>query len=424
MYVFPERQSDEVFEPDRLTDGKRLVSDALTTLPVPVKTVDSPDEAPDRDLFRHEIPPLARFRMFPKKPFSVSDFTSGGAWCELQYYYTLTRLPGGRKTRTAEMKAGSKVHKKLEDEVHTTVKIDIVSKEDIFGLKLWNVIQGLRTLRDTGLTREMEVWGMVDGHLVTGIIDSLSYTCPNAEFEEEILSSQESRRGDGKAKHSKKKPRTIYLADVKTRGSRKPPKSAAMLRPTKVQLFLYHRFLSAMIAGKLDFFRVLRRLDIDADDPFSDEFIAQVGSLHDEVFYDADADAADGSSADGDSSPDLIKYRCIRELLDLLREELRLTFSDGTASLGQLVSVDYRHREDGSIIGTNTFPVDDDALSQHLASDLEWWKGERMPRGVDIEEAFKCGFCEFAAGCEWRIRMEEERLQRAREKVAAAGGYH
>ena len=64
---------------------------------------------------------------------------------------------------------------------------------DIFGLKLWDVIQGLRTLRDTGLTREMEVWGVVDGHLVSGIIDSLSYSCPNAEFEEEILSSQGSR---------------------------------------------------------------------------------------------------------------------------------------------------------------------------------------------------------------------------------------
>lgn len=358
--------------------------------------------------------------MFPKKPFSVTDLTSGGAWCELQYYYTLTRLPLGKKTRTAVMKAGSKVHKKLENEVHTTVKVDVVSKEDIFGLKLWNVIQGLRTLRDTGLTREMEVWGMVDGHLVTGVIDSLSYTCPNTKFEE-LLSSQKSHEG-GKAEPAKKA-RTIYLSDVKTRGVKKPPTDAVMLRPTKVQLFLYHRFLSEMIAGKLDFFRVFRRLDIDADEPFSDEFIAQVGSLHDDVFYDAGADASQASS-DQDSTPDLIKYKCLRELLELLKEELRLTFSDGTASLGQLVSVDYRYREDGSIIGTNTFPVDDEALTLHLESDMEWWKGERKPRGVDIEEAFKCRMCEFAGECEWREQMEAEMLRKAREKIAAAGGIH
>lgn len=396
------------------------MTEALSKLPDPPKPVDTPDEEPAPDLSRPEPSALARFRAFPKKPFSVSDFTSGGAWCELQYYYTLTRLPFGRKTRTAAMKAGSKVHKKLEDEVHTTVKVDIVSKEDIFGLKLWNVVQGLRTLRDTGLTREMEVWGFVDGHLTTGIIDSLSYSCPHEEFEEEILASQESQDGA-----KPRPPKTIYLADVKTRGSKRPPTSPAMLRPTRIQLFLYHRFLSEMIAGKLNFFRVLRRLDIDADEPFSDEFIAQVGALHDEIFYDADADAdASQDLSDGDPSPDLIKYKCIRELLQLLQEELRITFSDGTAELGQLVSVDYRYREDGSIIGTNTFPVDDEALGLHLESDMEWWKGEREPRGVDIEEAFKCGYCEFASVCEWRGQMEDERLRHAREKIAAAGRGH
>lgn len=381
---------------------------------MPPQPTDAPEPVSD---LRDTRSPLARFRTYPRKPFSVSDFTSGGAWCELQYYYTLTRLPFGKKTRTAGMKAGSKVHKKLEDEVHTTVKVDIVSKEDIFGLKVWNVIQGLRTLRDTGLTREMEVWGMVEGQLVTGIIDSLSYSCPDAEFEEEILEEEIlSGEGPGEARRPKK---TVYLADVKTRGSRQPPRSKAMLRPTKIQLFLYHRLLSDMIAGRLDFFKVLRRLDIDPDKPFSDDFIAQVGALHDEIFYDADSDASQGSEG---STPDLVKYRSIREVLALLKEELHLTFEED-AELGKLVSVDYRYREDGSIIGTNTFPVDDEALGLQLASDMEWWRGERAARGVDIEESFKCGWCEFAGVCEWRGRMEGERLRRAREKVEAAGGY-
>ena len=385
----------------------------------------TPDSEPSADdLFRDKPSPLARFRTFPKKPFSVTDFTSGGAWCELQHYYTLTRLPGGRKTRTVAMKGGSKVHKELEDEVHTTVRVDIVSKEDIFGLKLWNVIQGLRTLRDTGLTREMEVWGMVQGHLVTGVIDSLSHHCPNEEFEKEVLSSQGSRVAAGEDRT------TVYLSDVKTRGTKRPPSGAAMLRPTKIQLFMYHRLLSDMIAGRLDFARVLRRLDMDADEPFSDEFLAQIGGLHDEVFYDASPDASSSPSREGSAAvddddpaaPDLIKYRCIRSLLGLLASELQLTFPRGEASLGRLVSVDYRFRGDGGVIGTNTFPVDDEALRLLLEADMQWWRGERAPRGVDIEESFKCGWCEFAGECGWRAGMEEERVRRARAKIAAKGG--
>lgn len=403
-------------EPDQLTNRKRLVTNSLTALSVPQEPADKrkadPGTRDDRSL-------LQRFRTYPRKPFSVSDFTSGGAWCELQYYFTLTRLPGGKKTRTAAMKGGSKVHKKLEDEVHTTVRVEIETKEDVFGLKLWNVIQGLRTLRDTGLTREMEVWGMVDGNLVNGIIDSLSYSCPNEEFEEEILMSQGEGEGEGK-----RRDRTIYLSDIKTRGSKKPPSGAASLRPTKIQLFLYHRLLSEMIAGKLDFMAVLRRLDIAPDEPFSDAFLAQVGSLHDDVFYDAEpVESQEQGDAESDYPPGLVRYRTVRELLALLREELRLTFVEDGASLGRLVSVDYRYRVDGSIIGTNTFPVDDEALGLQLESDLEWWRGEREPRGVDIEDAFKCGYCEFAGECGWREGMERERVERARRKVEAAGGY-
>jgi len=156
------------------------------------------------------------------------------------------------------MKKGSKIHKKLEDEVHTTVKIDIMTKEDAFGLRLWNLVQGLRTLRDTGLTRELEVWGMVDENLVNGVIDSVSYENPNPEFEAE-LSSQESETSKRQSSLTDYFPSTkdaanhsgpkIYLADVKTRGSASPV-SNAQIRPAKIQLLLYHHFLSEMAAGK------------------------------------------------------------------------------------------------------------------------------------------------------------------------------
>lgn len=381
--------------------------------------------------------PLLRFRTFPKKPLSVSDLTAG-AWCELQYEYTLTRLPGGKKTRTAAMKEGSKVHQKLEDEVYDTVQIEIATKEDAFGLKVWNIIQGLRTLRDTGLTRELEVWGLVDGNVVNGLIDFLSYENPSPEFEEEWLSTYGSQSGAGDNSQKKitkffpsdrpeeARPKTIqkvYLTDIKTRGVKNVPKGAA-IRPTKVQLFLYHRFLSDMAEDKTNFLQVFRRYGLDVDAQFSDAFLAQIGELHDDVFHDSSSvvSLTSATLADADSH-DLLRYRTLQELVPLLRSELKLTFPAGAESIGSVVTVEYRLRgEEGALIGTNIIAADTEVLDQYLEDYMEWWRGERPAAGVDVEEAYKCSYCEFAETCTWREEMDITNLKRARAKSSARAG--
>lgn len=379
--------------------------------------------------------PLLRFRSFPRKPFSVSDLTAG-AWCELQYEYTLTLLPGGRRTQTSAMKAGTKVHQKLEDQVHTTVHVEIATKEDAFGLRIWNIVQGLRTLRDTGLTRELEVWGFVDGHLVNGVIDVLSYHNPSPGFEEEWLSSQGSQLAVDDESQKKitnffaaeenpdEKPRPkdhrkVYLTDVKTRGANNVPKGAA-IRPTKVQLYLYHRFLAQMAQDSIDYLQVFKRYGADAEAPFSDAFLAQIGELHDDIFHDSSSILSDGSRSSQGSSgqQDLLRYRTLQELVPLLRLELTTTFPLGADSLGSVVTVEYRHRGDeGTLIGTNILAVNNEVLDQYLEEYMQWWRGERRAAGVDVEEAYKCSSCEFAERCRWRQEMDLETLSKAREKA-------
>jgi exonuclease V len=342
------------------------------------------------------------------------------------------------------MRQGSKVHQALEDEVHTTVKIEILTKEDGFGLKLWNLVQGLRTLRDTGLTRELEVWGTIDGTFVNGVIDSVSYDNPNPEFQEE-LSSQESQVDHEQSrltdffppredKSKKRKQVKAYIADVKTRGSARPVTNV-LLRPAKIQLLLYYRFLADMAAGRLDFFKLFRRYGLDADDTFSDAFIAQIGSLHDDIFVDASmsidenpqssGQAPDGgpnsswstepeSSQDG---PDLLRYKTLRELVPLVQQELELTFPEGEDSLGHILRVQYVHRNDGKQINVHDFPVSKQALENFLGDYMPWWKGEREAQGVTIEEAFKCRTCEFASDCTWRQEIDEEMVRKAQEKM-------
>lgn len=333
------------------------------------------------------------------------------------------------------MKEGSKVHQKLEDEVHTTVQVEIATKEDAFGLKIWNIIQGLRTLRDTGLTRELEVWGLVDGNVVNGLIDFLSYENPNPEFENEWLSSQGSQADAGDESQKKitsffpsSRPedssptdhRKVYLTDVKTRGAKNVPKGAA-IRPTKVQLYLYHRFLCKMAEDKLDFLHVFGRYGLDVDAPFSDAFLAQIGELHDDLFYESGS-VVSATSTQSDMH-DLLRYRTLKELVPLLRTEVKLTFPGGADSIGSVVSVEYRLRgEEGALIGTNILAVDSLVLDKYLEAYLQWWRGERPAAGVDIEEAYKCSYCEFAEICSWREDMDQGNLKRAREKSAARSG--
>ncbi|KAI1410358.1 exonuclease V [Hypoxylon sp. FL1857] len=395
-----------------------------------------PDEPP-----KDPRSPLQRLRSFPKKPLSVSDLASG-AWCELQYWYTLTLLPGGRKTKTAAMQGGTRVHQTLEDQVHTAVQVKVTNKEEAFALRLWNVIQGLRTLRDAGMTRELEVWGIIEGEIINGVIDEVSHTSPNVAFEQELSLSQLSKGfitpySNLQAEitdYLEPQRKKVYLTDVKTRGSDRLPTGAA-LRPARVQLFLYHRLLGNMASGMVDFAAILDRYGIRPDVMFSDAFMAQVGDLHDEIFYDAESDPgtaplAPYSSQDGQetggpgASPnqshqmtppsDLIRYRSIAQMLPLLESELRETFPQGASTLADLLAVQYRHRDDGRILGNNCFPNDPEALDGYIRQNLKWWRGEKDADGVSIEETYKCRSCEFAESCQWRKDKEAEFLQKKR----------
>jgi exonuclease V len=377
--------------------------------------------------------PLERFRTQPKKSLSVTDLVSP-AWCELQYWYALSRY--GRKRRTPAMEKGSAVHKKLEDQTHTTVKVDIVTKEDAWGLRIWNTIQGLRTLRQTGQTRELEIWGTIDGLVVNGVIDELSYICPDKALEDSLqkipqveeppqdqpkisgflkpiegTSFTESFKND---RHYQS--RKIYISDVKTRSVRSLPTEAAF-RPTKMQLMLYHNLTLSLATNSVDFSILTSRYNLDSLKNFSDLFIAEVGSLNDDGLYD-NAPAPNGSQESvaqwsQDSVATLLAHNCLSALWSLMITEFQITLPDGAESLGNILKAEYRSNSTGEIRGYKSFMMDETELKAYVDHQMLWWKGERKPQGVVIEEAFKCRSCEFADSCEWRI----EKIQEAKEKA-------
>lgn len=350
------------------------------------------------------------------------------------------------------MKQGSSVHKVLEEQVHTEVPVDVVTKEDRFALRIWNVIQGLRTLRRTGMTREMEVWGVVDGEVVNGIIDQITTTCPDELAESELLEQTEAAEtGANRGKKRKplpadqrtltdyyagsshssileqngsawlgtlqEKPKTLYIVDVKTRQSKSLPQQNSQTRPTHYQLMIYHRLFSTLAANGVPADRIFERYRVDASKTFSDTFIAQMGTLS--VGMQGDAAADEWDAQEGRDSVDvLLAHNTLTSLWSLMVEEFSRTISasssPNTSTISRFLTAEYRTAGEGSLLGRRHFTFDSEVLDTYVQDELRWWRGERETKGVEIEEAFKCAICEFREGCTWRATKIEEGVRKAR----------
>lgn len=377
--------------------------------------------------------PLERFRTAPKKPLSVTDLVSP-AWCELQYWYSLTKH--GRKKRTPAMKQGSAVHKVLEEQVYTSVPVDVQTREDTWGLKIWNIIQGLRTLRTTGMTRELEMWGVLDGQIVNGVCDELSYTCTDPELEARLQKADEKDlppanqstisdffgggpTGSAPQKtHAQKADRQVYITDVKTRVSATVPNGPS-LRPTMVQLMIYRKLLADLADGSVNASVIFERFKLKPDDHFSDSFISQLAGLELNLREDSTEDTYAPVESIEDAVDELLAHNSLNQLWQLMVREFQRTFTHGVGSISRVLRAEFRSQKDGGVLGARAFAYDDQALRSYLADEMKWWRGEREAQGVDVAEAFKCRSCEFAESCSWRIAKFDEATRNSRARTAA-----
>ena len=377
------------------------------------------------------------------------------AWCEQQYWYSLTRF--GRVRRTKAMKQGSSVHKVLEEQVHKEVTIDVQTREDMFGLRIWNVIQGLRTLRATGMTREMEVWGVLNGEVVNGIIDEINTVCPDKEAEERILQKEEERKTGAKkdkpleagqktlngflsgsqngrileehfkstpsSSHEEEAPRTFYISDIKTRQSKSLPPDGSPSRPVYMQLMLYRRLFASLAANETPAAKIFQRYNLDPQATFSDTFIAEVSQL-DFNFPDNVSNSEEGQvllESSHDSLSELLAHNSLPSLWSFMMAEFARTVPmpvppspNVRSSVSKLLVAEYRSGSSGDLLGKKAFVHDDAVLDAYANDEIGWWRGERPTKGVDIEDASKCRICDFAEDCTWRAEKIEEATKKAR----------
>ena len=371
------------------------------------------------------------------------------------------------------MKQGTKIHKAREDEVHTTVAVDVTTREDKLGLRIWNVIQGLRTLRDTGRTRELEVWGVIGGEIVNGIVDELTYECPDPKLEAQIderyanahrakealpeyqttiadylLSSaggsSQSISDTGNLEAGtesqqimappsvpgKPKELLVYITDIKTRAVKSLP-AGASIRPTIMQLHLYHHLVENLTHNNFPLQALADRYNLDVSSPFSDSFIVQVGSLNQE-FFDAvteqlgaleDKVAASQIASSQDSTDLLLRHNNLSSLWSFMIRQFQQTFllnpkfsvpstpsltpqsihdmPTSSTRLSPVLTATYLSSKTSEFLGSKSILFDSSLLKGYLEDSLAWWKGERDAKGVELQEAWKCRSCDFRDDCTW-----------------------
>lgn len=72
--------------------------------------------------------------------------------------------------------------------------------------------------------------------------------------------------------------------------------------------------------------------------------------------------------------------------------------------------------DDTQIIGRKQFLCDETFLDDYLSTALEWWHGRRSPRGVSVQNAYRCCSCEYINGCEWREQKALEHRSQIKGK--------
>lgn len=348
------------------------------------------DEVLELDAARSaiQLSPFERFRG-KRNALSVTDLVNP-LWCQSQFQYSLEK--GGRKRQTPAMKRGGEIHAALESEVHVTVAFQ-VEKDERRALQMLRMLCCLIELEIHGITRELPVFGITNGILVAGIIDELRMTnnsVPLSQEQKLMKNFLSSPAGPGRA---------IVMIDSKTRVSATEP-ALNQMNQVKLQLMLYWQFFRDL--PKIDMQRIYSDEKLDRERPFSDGFLAQamelVGSYSDSV------------------ADDILTHNNLDGLWSLLRNKLLRM----QTVLSDEVTVRYIHQKSKNIISERSFPVDLAWANEQTTRVLEWWKGDKEAKGIEIEEAYKCKLCEFEAGCTWRLKRVQEvtEINRERNRVA------
>ncbi|KAK9239805.1 exonuclease V [Lipomyces kononenkoae] len=205
--------------------------------------------------------------------------------------------------------------------------------------------------------------------------------------------------------------RKLRISDSKTRYIRQLPHESQQ-RSTYYQLLVYHRLLTDLTTGKFDFDRMTTVLMLDADAELSDVFRKEI-QQNEYVTATLSAEILEENNHRSEEYRALLlSIRTLREVWDALR----LKFLEFAGATSDQMTVVYYWQGDGQVFAGIDYTYREEDLKEFVASSLSYWRGERDPNGVEVEDAYKCRSCSYAEHCLWRLEKIRESTERNRAK--------
>ncbi|TRY91796.1 hypothetical protein DNTS_028513 [Danionella cerebrum] len=292
-------------------------------------------------------------RRFGKKHLSVT-LLCDQSWCEMKTVYSIIKPHIKRKhMQRSEVQMGMQIHLARELQIKDIVPVSTSSLEDIEAIKLLNMFNMIPLLETGELVREFPVFGVQEGVFIMGVIDELMY----------------SQKGE------------LVLNELKTRKQNSMPHSAQD-KTNCFQVALYKLLFDSMVHGEVKKDHIFRHLRL-----YPDQVLGEGVQAH--------------AKSHG------LQVSTFEEVVDALL----MVVSCSDLPCIDLLQIEYHHQGSSELIGTRVVPFDEAQVRTDLQSHLAYWTGKREPKGVDIEEAWKCQSCLYEDICEWRktrLSMSEQ----------------
>ncbi len=281
-----------------------------------------------------------------KRSIRVTDFASQ-YWCErqmeLRYLY-------GEKV-SAEVKKGAQIHEILENEVNVPILLEPKSYSDYVYKILYTNHVALEELVKNRRTRELQIFGFMEGFNVVGKIDELEV------------------KEDG-----------VAIVEDKTRAKDNLPNEAQLL-PNRIQVMFYKSVLEQMRSGSYtaEMFRKAFSTDRLV---ISSEFERQLTAL--------------GIEKDMHTLNSIVvkSFASMRRL----------------GSVSDTLYIRYRNQFTGKTIKLYKFYYDNTDLENAKRYLFDYWKGLRGSKPVPVEEKWKCNYCVFF-GNHCKVWWPQKRLE-------------
>lgn len=300
--------------------------------------------------------PLKRFNL---RYLCVTDLCSQ-SWCEQQMVYGLEMPYLQQLEKAPEVELGASIHLAKELEVHDIVSVSVKTREDAWAVKLLNLLSMITVLQQGGRVRELPVFGVIEGIFLVGVIDELHYS-PKGELE---------------------------LCELKTRSQPSVP-GVAQKRSHHLQVSVYKLLFDSMVKGQLKQGSLPQYLCLKTETALGSQVLEHARKLG-------------------------LNVSSFGDLLELAF--LNLRFSDIPAI--DSLKIEYCYQANNSPLGEDIVHFDEQQVTRELHFYSMYWIGEREAQGVDIEDAWKCRYCDFADVCEWRMRRAGNTIWKQRTKRA------